>query len=235
MKLSKQNEDLVQVLIEGAQQTFRNAEELFSEATLLGRHGATARAYFLHQISLEECGKVEMIGTGVTQLLMGLEVDMHKLMNAFKRHKSKNYMNAYFLPRSDKENIAIKNNDIQAALLAFEDLQKKFHFQSNNLKNDSLYVDYKQKFIAPSDIINPDDLDRICKCNSEFMGLTQVKVEMLRRWSHDLSSPIADLNEFRTLSESINPNTDNLDTHRESVKDVIRKMAQSRIKYPKSE
>lgn len=50
MALTPENETLVKTLIDGAQRTFRNADELFSEAKLLAAHGAVAPGYFLHQI-----------------------------------------------------------------------------------------------------------------------------------------------------------------------------------------
>ena len=50
---------------------FLNAEELFQEASLLGSHGAICRALFLHQISLEECGKIEMLGGWATSSSYG--------------------------------------------------------------------------------------------------------------------------------------------------------------------
>ncbi|WP_371113488.1 AbiV family abortive infection protein [Nitrosospira multiformis] len=48
--------------MEGAKKTYRNVEELFQEASILHDHRALNRALFLHQISLEECGKIEMLG-----------------------------------------------------------------------------------------------------------------------------------------------------------------------------
>jgi len=142
MALTPENETLVKTLIDGAQRTFRNADELFSEAKLLAAHGAVARGYFLHQISLEECGKIEMIAAAVTSLLMGKEVDMKRLTKAFKRHESKNKMNAYFMPKSEQELAAKENSDLTAGVAAFKDLQEEFHDEANSLKNASLYGDF---------------------------------------------------------------------------------------------
>jgi AbiV family abortive infection protein len=55
---------LLSVLVRGAERTFDNAEGLYREAEILAKAGATPRALFLHQISLEECSKIESI-TGV--------------------------------------------------------------------------------------------------------------------------------------------------------------------------
>jgi len=59
---------LLSEMYQGAQLTFTNAEELYAEADLLRRNGSMNRALFLHQISLEECGKIEIIGAWATQL-----------------------------------------------------------------------------------------------------------------------------------------------------------------------
>jgi AbiV family abortive infection protein len=66
--------------------TFDNAEKLNLEAELLVRAGSTARALCLHQISLEECSKIENMGAWATSLLLGFEVDQNKILAAFRRH-----------------------------------------------------------------------------------------------------------------------------------------------------
>jgi AbiV family abortive infection protein len=195
MTLTRESEIQAKLLIDGAQRTFRNADELFSEARNLASHGAVARAYLLHQISLEECGKIEIIVGAVTQLLMGETVDMKRLARAFTRHESKNKMNAYFMPRSEQEEAAVKNNSA-AALAAFKALQEEFHGESNALKNASLYVDFDQKFLSPSDVITLANLGEICQRNAEFMGLTQPKVDMLGRWDDDLTAAAASIAEI---------------------------------------
>jgi len=50
----------------GAKLIFNNAEVLFQEAEVLRKNGSYARSLFLHQISMEECAKVEMIGAWAT-------------------------------------------------------------------------------------------------------------------------------------------------------------------------
>jgi AbiV family abortive infection protein len=52
------------VLVGGAEKTFENAEKLYFEAMLLAKAGATAQALCLHQISLEECNKIESMVHG---------------------------------------------------------------------------------------------------------------------------------------------------------------------------
>ena len=57
-KAVKPDQASLDVLACGAEKTFDNAERLFHEAELLAKGGAVARALCLHQISLEECSKV---------------------------------------------------------------------------------------------------------------------------------------------------------------------------------
>src|SRR5690349_6390996 len=78
----------------GAEAAFRNAEALFSEAALLGKNRSLSRSLFLHQISLEECGKIELLTAWATGLLMGEEIDARKLTKALANHKAKNHANA---------------------------------------------------------------------------------------------------------------------------------------------
>jgi len=158
MTLTAENKNLAGTLIDGAQRTFRNAEELFSEAQLLAQHGGVSRAFLLHQISLEECGKIEMLAAAITTLLQGGAVDMKRLSKSITKHESKNKSNAYFLPRSEEENAAIVSGDTAASVAAFSTLQDEFHENSNTLKNASLYVKFDGKFSSPSDVINQEKL-----------------------------------------------------------------------------
>jgi hypothetical protein len=45
---------------------FENAESLYKEAEALRQAGFLARAAFLHQISMEECAKIDMLGGWAT-------------------------------------------------------------------------------------------------------------------------------------------------------------------------
>jgi AbiV family abortive infection protein len=57
------DEKLFKLLAAGAQKVFENATGLYKEALILTKVGALSRALFLHQISMEECAKVEILGT----------------------------------------------------------------------------------------------------------------------------------------------------------------------------
>ena len=61
-ELPKIDRAFLSVLVRGAEKTFDNAEKLYFEAVLLAKAGSTARSLCLHQISLEECSKIEQMG-----------------------------------------------------------------------------------------------------------------------------------------------------------------------------
>ncbi|WP_165645977.1 AbiV family abortive infection protein [Bordetella bronchiseptica] len=215
MPISPDAKELAQTLIDGLERTFLNADDLYDEAVLLTGKGAVARALLLHQISLEECGKAEMLCVAVFSLLGGAEIDMKRLTRAFSRHEAKNKANAYFLSKSASEVEAEQSNDTAAAHEAFKDLQNSFHQESNELKNASLYVNFDGKFISPRDVINDRHLADIRQRNAEFMAMAHHKVSVLSRWKTDLDAAADEVaqmlttlgidalgkNDFQTLKE----------------------------------
>jgi len=184
--MNRDHDTLLRNLIEGVEKAYRNAEDLFHEASILYAHGALCRALFLHQISLEECGKIEMLGAWATSLLSGSEVDIRRITAALASHRAKNHANAYFLPVSDAERQARTDADIPAAVAAFKGQQTDFHSESNWAKNASLYVDFKNgEFVAPSERITEVMVRETASRNAEFLALTVPKVEMMSRWKSD--------------------------------------------------
>lgn len=226
MALTQEQEAFAVGLIDGAQRVFENADRLFYEAGVLADIEAFPRAYLLHQISLEECGKIEILGAAVLSHLIGMEVDVKSLSRVFRRHESKNKTNAYFLPFSEEEQVAEKNNDIEAAVSAFKIVQEEFHKKSNNLKNSSLYVDFDGGFTSPVDVISQDDFEKIRVQNATFMGLTNVKVQMLLRWRRDLNGAVKEAQEvFKMLDEEKsgkNPLAEVRDVISQRLKDIAR-------------
>ncbi|PFH10964.1 AbiV family abortive infection protein [Collimonas sp. PA-H2] len=199
MSLDPDTKNLAQTLIEGLEKTFQNADELYDEALYLTEKGAVARGLLLHQISLEECGKADMLCASVFALLRGEKIDMKRLARAFSRHEAKNKANAYFLPKSASEAEAEQNNDTAAAHVAFKEIQDRFHKESNDLKNASLYVDFDGKFIAPRDVIKSEHLADIQQRNAEFMSMTHQKVGVLTRWKTDLDAAAVELAQMWTV------------------------------------
>jgi AbiV family abortive infection protein len=170
------------VLVRGAEKTFDNAEKLYLEAELLAKAGATARALCLHQISLEECSKIESMGAWATALLSGLDVDQNKVLGALRRHSSKNKNNAYMLEGSQAEKDAKTRDDWETVREEFKKLQMEFHEASNDAKNASLYVDWKDgEFVSPSEQITPEMLAQIIGRNQTFLGYASNSLKMLKR------------------------------------------------------
>jgi AbiV family abortive infection protein len=170
------------VLVRGAEKTFDNAEKLCFEADILAKAGATARALCLHQISLEECSKIENMGAWATSLLSGLEVDQNKVLASFRRHSSKNKSNAYMVEGSKAEKDAKARGDWELAGEEFKKLQTEYHEASNDAKNASLYVDWKDgEFVSPSEQITPEMLAQIVVRNQTFLGYAFNSLKMLKR------------------------------------------------------
>jgi AbiV family abortive infection protein len=184
--MEAETRNLLAEMFRGAELTFSNAKQLFEEGALLREKGAIYRALFLHQISLEECGKIEIIGAWATNLFMGGRLEASKMAKAFQSHKSKNYANAYFATATTGELEAKKRGDKASAVEAFRQFQQKFHEESNSAKNASLYIDFKNKrFSAPKEQITEEMVIGIAAVNSYFLELTAPKVKMLERMSKD--------------------------------------------------
>lgn len=180
--LPKFDRALLGVLTRGAEKTFENAESLYREGRILAEVGATARALCLHQISLEECSKIESLGAWAISLLSGETVDQRKILTAFARHPLKNKANAYMLKGSQAEEDAKKRGDWKAALKEFKKLQEEFHEKSNSAKNASLYVDWKDgEFVAPRERISAEMLTEITGRNETFLGYAHTSLKMLER------------------------------------------------------
>ncbi|MBN9251591.1 MAG: hypothetical protein BGO03_09760 [Mesorhizobium sp. 61-13] len=172
----------IDVLAAGAAKTFENAEQLFFEAELLAKAGAVSRALFLHQISLEECSKIETLGAWAVSLIVGFDVDEKKVLAALARHASKNKSNAYMLEGSAAEKEAKSRGDFKAALDAFKKTQEEFHHASNTAKNASLYVDWVDgAFVPPGERITKEMLSEITARNAEFLGYAHNGMKMLQR------------------------------------------------------
>lgn len=186
--MDEKSKSFLSVMSRGAQLTFTNAEQLYWEGDHLRKNGSFHRALFLHQISLEECGKIEIVGAWAMHLLMGEEVDISKMTKAFRSHKAKNYANAYFAELTTEEREAIKDGDTKAAVEAFSRFQEKFHEELNSTKNASLYVDFKDgSFSAPSEVITEELVVGIRALNVYFLKLTAPKVRLLQRMEKDNS------------------------------------------------
>ena len=181
-KVIEGDHPLLPVLLQGAEKAFENAEQLFHDAEILGGVGAVARAFCLHQISLEECSKVDSLGAWGTSLVLGFEVDQKKVLTALSRHSSKNKLNAYMLEVSEEELEARASGDWKTASELFKQSQNQFHASSNQAKNASLYVDWVDgAFVAPADRISSEMLADIKERNATFLGYAFNNFKALRR------------------------------------------------------
>lgn len=172
----------LKALFVGAEKMFDNAESLFFEAEALTKAGGIARPLFLHQISLEECSKINVLGAWAVSLLLDEDVDQKKVLSAFGRHEAKNKHNAYMLEQGEAEKDAIARGDWQAALESFKKAQDEFHRTSNKAKNSALYVDWNgDEFVAPSERISETMLADIRDRNVTFLGYASTEIKMLQR------------------------------------------------------
>lgn len=204
MPLTPDAKSLAMTLIEGAVKTIKNADELFDEARMLADAGRVARALLLHQISLEECAKAELLYVSLSEVLRGQPVDLKQLSKVLARHAAKNKSNAYFLPKSMAEVGAGEQGDSKAAVGAFNELKEAFHTESNDLKNASLYVDFEGTFKAPSEVITQEHLAEAHHRNGQFMFMAMDKLRLLMRWATDLDAAAA---EVAALWDALGVNT----------------------------
>lgn len=170
----------------GAELVFANAEALYNEAQTLGQAGSFARAAVLHQISMEECAKVDTLGAAATSILMGLDVDEARLESAFRDHRKKNHLNAYNAIATEEEQAARARGDWQASSDAFKKFQREFHVEVNTIKNAGLYVDFKDgQFFAPKDAIGEAVAVAFMHLNADFLCRSHNFVQVLRRMESD--------------------------------------------------
>jgi AbiV family abortive infection protein len=176
---------LLAELARGAQKMFENAEALYREAKILSAAGSLARALFLHQISLEECAKIEIVGAWAVSLLAGIPVEKKKVLAGFASHARKNRINAYMLEGSAEEQAAKARGDWKTALEEFKKLQGEFHEKSNEAKNASLYVDFEDgRFVTPVERIADGMLTETAAWNEKFLRHMYLKLEMLLKWDN---------------------------------------------------
>jgi AbiV family abortive infection protein len=173
------------VLVRGAEATCANAEELFLEAVMLGEAGRLSRACFLHQISMEECGKVEMLGWWIIGALAGRKQDTQKLLQELRSHKAKNLANADLLELTEEEKHARERKDWEGHKAASARASRGFYEYSNWPKNAALYVDIDIRdgnVTTPRDSITVEMVAKIAKLNESYLRDTQRNVRMLLEW-----------------------------------------------------
>lgn len=166
----------------GGDLIFDNAEQLYQEACILRQHGALARALALHQLSNEECAKVEMLGGYAMHVVLGDAVDLRKMARAFRKHENKNHVNAYFAGVTNEERAHRARGDWAASSQAFKALQEKLHRLFNSNKNAALYVTLEDgAFSAPRHVVPEGLVEEMATLNRYFLGIAAASVRLLRR------------------------------------------------------
>lgn len=179
-------DDALSEVSRGISKAFANAQDLFQEANLLRSHGALSRSLFLHQISMEECGKIDILGATAVSLIAGRESDLSNAAVLVTRHKAKNAANAYFLPLTEEEEDAAETGEWERASRSFKEHQAGFHLYCNTAKNASLYVDFTEhRFVAPKEAITEEMVESLASLNSQFLERAEPHVRMLSRWLID--------------------------------------------------
>jgi AbiV family abortive infection protein len=156
--------------------------------------GHLSRACFLHQISMEECGKVEMLGWWLVGALAGPDLDdvlrdkpqdTQELLQELKRHKAKNLANAFLLEPTKEEKHARERKDWEGYKSASARAARDFHEKSNWAKNAALYVNIDIRdgnVTTPRDSITVEMIAEIAKLNESYLRDTQRNVRMLLEW-----------------------------------------------------
>jgi AbiV family abortive infection protein len=202
--MTDEEKDKFDELVRGAQIVFDNAEALYNEAQLLGTNGAFARALTLHQISLEECSKLDILCVAATSVVMGHPVDLDKLAGKFRQHKVKNYNAAYLSERTDAEVKASKSGDGAGAIEMFKAQQAEIHRVLNTNKNASLYVDYEGgRFIAPSEKVSEEMAAHQEQLNAMFLQHGSSSLGLLRKMAGDPDTFAAQAARFTGLVEQV--------------------------------
>lgn len=227
--MDDKDKQLFAELVRGAELAFANAEQLFEEAELLREHKHFARSIFLHQISMEECAKVDMIQAAATTLTFGRPVDMKRLAHDMRDHKQKNFVNAYMSGVSAAEKAAQENNDIRGSLEAFRKRQSEIHLFLNTAKNASMYVDFVDaEFVTPVERIDEQGALAIAAVNHYFMTLTYPRLGALKRWLEIPDTAVAESKWFEERLVALKKERPNLsmDELRDAVQEIVVEMAE---------
>jgi AbiV family abortive infection protein len=160
--MSIENADKKELKI-GISKSIINSKELLNDANLLINNYRFERGYCLSQLAIEESGKASMLLMHLIDVYQGNSVNFKSLAKNIKNHKIKTF-ESYSLVllnycSSLKNGIGSKNEILNLYNEAFFDLNK-----FNDLKNDSLYVGFKdEKFYSPSEIITKELANEIFK------------------------------------------------------------------------
>ncbi len=178
--------DRVRTYSDGARIIFENAEALYEEAQNLGQAKSFARAAALHQISMEECAKIDMLGAYTVSILTGHDIEDERIGKIFRDHKAKNHANAYNAIPTPQEQEARERGDLASASAAFKEFQRHFHVEVNTIKNAALYVDFLEgRFISPKDAIPEQIAIALMAMNADFLQRSALFIRLFQRMEGD--------------------------------------------------
>ena len=194
----------IEELFNGAKLTFKNAQCLYDEAVLFKEHGKIERSLFLHQISLEECAKFDLIGYTATTVTTGGECDIRKFSKAIRSHEVKNHTNAYTIPASEEEVKAREDGDWGKSLEIFKQFKKQYHGEKNEKKNNSLYVNFENRsFTSPCEAISESDVETISEQNKSYLEQIPTMLSVIKKMMNAPDTHSRVLIDFMNYMESL--------------------------------
>lgn len=193
-------------LMVAATAVFENADHLFQEAVLLTKGTYWPRALVLHQISLEELAKLDLIGGYIAQVLMGAG-NSSRFYIEVRQHEAKNKVNAYFQEMSEEERAAARRGDVKRQLEIFQQVQDDFHKASNDDKNAGLYVNIsKDAVTTPDASIDEKKVAVIAERNAKYMHIGQQRLDWLQNMTADVDKAAREMKSFMEKAEELRKN-----------------------------
>jgi AbiV family abortive infection protein len=168
---------------------------------------------------MEECGKVELLGDWIANVLSGLHHDTGRLWRELASHEAKNLANAYMLELSEEEKHARQRKDWKGLRAAFTRAKREFHEKSNRAKNAALYVDIVDgNLTTPRDRITVEMVAEIAKQNERYLGLIQSRLKIFLKWG---SEPVEAGELIRQFTERIEQLEKEMPDDPQKVMDVV--------------
>lgn len=177
-------------LVNGINISIENVQSLIEDAELLYQNRKSPRAFTLSQLANEEVGKISMLFSLYLKFISGEknEIDFKLVEKEFRDHKKKtfkatiaDFMNSN--KRRDRE-----SNDFTKEIIEEMKRSKEYY---NNLKNNSLYVNYSgSEFTNPKDCITDkiivESINKAKQRLKDFMP--HIELTLICGYKHSLYS-----------------------------------------------
>jgi AbiV family abortive infection protein len=177
-------------VIVARQKVRENARALVTEAELLLRNGAFARAYFVGYAASEELGKLPMLGTAISKLAAGKEVNWKRLGQRLRSHGAKILMVAQldYIHDPDPE------NQLQRLQRDMEMAPTWLNIREWCLYSDLVTInDLDDGFKSPAEMIPQDLAETIVSLSRGRVGFWTAADEQLDRILKDPTKQVAGL------------------------------------------